>query len=561
MQPTAGQAAVLPQTPRFGVRDACLLALSAAIFLPAVNGYWLADDFGFVREFYRYPWGDALWLFLGDWSRHRLQEYRPLFAVSILADLRLWGLDSFGPHLTNLALHVVACALVWRLAATAPGAGRLAPVLALSFFALAPMHAEPVAWISARGHALVSIFILGAMILLRRFEERGGRLRYAASLACAAAALATQEIAVALPALLLARDVVDAPRRDRPWWRRTLRLHAPFWVLLAGYLGFRYLIFAVVSRPTLSASVPARLHETSLAFRTLFVDPPAMLWLPGSILGRAVRGAIKLGPLLLLLVAPLVSRSTRGLRTHARETIFFAALWPFFATAVLFGARSPRHLYLASIGVAVALGLAGSRILSGRRLVSAAGAAILLLTLGLSAIGLASYVDLYARNGRLSRDLAREIDRAYARAAPDSRAVIAIIPDFPRRQASFWDYFYPDAVAPPFRRGRPFRTIPSFASCRCIPAEWKAEHSETLRLLNDASDVYLVHWDEAKAGFATRVLTPSAFWQSPYASRDGPLLRPYLPGLESPTLPYHGPVISRGGSSPSLSRPLERSRQ
>jgi hypothetical protein len=518
------------------------MAVAAAIFIPALNGYWLADDFGFVREFYQYPWSDTLRLFAGDWSRDRLQEYRPLFAISYLIDLSLWGPNPLALHLTNLGLHLAVCALVWRLTATVPGAGNVAPTLALAFFALAPIHTEPVAWISARGHLLASIFVLGALILLRRFEQRGGRLSYLASLGCAAAAFATQETAVVLPPLLLARDIVDAPRRDRPWLRRTIVLHAPFWVLLAAYLGFRYHIFGVVGRPTLPGSIPTMIHEQFLALRALLLSQPRLGLISEASLGRAgyvmIKGAFYLlAPVLLL--TPLASRAADVRHNSARGTILFAVLWPLMSTAVLFGARSPRHLYLASIGVAIALGLASAQLLAGKPVVAATSGAIVGLLLVTYGVGLSSYVGLYARNGRLSRELAREIDRAIAQAAPERQAVIVIIPDFPQRQASFWDYFYPEAISQPFRSSPPPPNIlPSFASCRCMPAEWKAEHSKPLALLtNPATTIHFVAWDTGKAAFVTRVLSQPAFWQGGYAAQDGPLLGTYRRGLPGPTLP------------------------
>jgi hypothetical protein len=551
MQPS-DRATVLPGAVRSGIPVACLMAVAAAFFVPVLNGYWLADDFGFVREFHQYPWSDTFRLFLGDWSRHRLQEYRPLFAVSFLMDLSLWGPNPLALHVTNLGLHLVVCGLVWRLAATVPGAGKFAPTLALAFFALSPIHTEPVAWISARGHILASIFVLGALILMRRFERHGGKLSYVASLVCAAAAFATQEIAVALPPLLLANHIVDAPRRDRPWLRRMIVTHAPFWVLLASYLGFRYLIFDVVGRPTLSGSIPTLIRDEYLAFRALFLGQIGVGWLPVASLGRPARVMIKAALYLLtpvLLLTPLVSRTQHGRRGYARGLILFAVLWPLISTAMLFGAHSPRHLYLASIGVAIALGLAGSHLLMGRRFARGAGIAIICLLCGVSGVGLSSYIALYARNGRLSRDLAREIDSAIEHAASDRPAVIAISPDFPQRQASFWDYFYPLALGPPFRNSPPPpNTLPSFASCRCKPAEWKAENSETLVLLNNrATVIHLVLWDEGKAAFVTRVLSQPAFWRAGYASPNGLLVRAHQPGLAEPALPFFGPSISRGG--------------
>src|SRR5262245_10947614 len=113
--PPAIRTAGLPHVVRSGVLLACLLTLAAAIFLQVLKGYWLADDFDWVHQFYRYAWRDVPRLFIGDWSRAAAQEYRPLWAVSFITDLSLWGPDPFPLHMTNLGLHLGACILVWCL--------------------------------------------------------------------------------------------------------------------------------------------------------------------------------------------------------------------------------------------------------------------------------------------------------------------------------------------------------------------------------------------------------------------------------------------------------------
>src|SRR5262249_39391320 len=80
-------------------------------------------------------------------------------------------------------------------------------------------------------------------------------------------------------------------------------------------------------------------------------------------------------------------------QTFTRGLIFFAVIWPVLSTAVLFGAHAPRHLYLSSIGVAIAFGLAGSQLLTSRPPVVAAGLAITGLLLALFAVGLTASTD------------------------------------------------------------------------------------------------------------------------------------------------------------------------
>jgi len=531
LDPAESRAAAQPAAVAIHVTLVFLLAAEAAMFFPALKGYWLADDFTWAREFFLYPWREIPRLFMGDWSRSIAQEYRPLWCISFVTDLTLWGASPLALHVTSLLIHLAVCALLWCVAASVPGANRFAAPLALAFFVVMPNHAEPVAWISARGHVLVCVFILGAMVLLRRFQQRGGRLSYLGSLGCAVAAFATAETAVALPPLLLLRDIADAPRLDRRW-PRTALAHVPFWALLAGYLGFRYAMFGMLTRSITPTSLPTLIQNGYQPF--LGIWSSVLGGFGGSRTGTALHVLV---PALLLI--PFFIPAEGSLRRFARGLIFFAVLWPLVSTVVLLGARAPRHLYLAWIGMAIALGLAGSRLLASRRRVAWAGVAAIGLVLGLFGLGLRSRIALFERNGRLSRELDREVERAMERAAPDPRALLVIIPEFPGQAVHFWEYFYPDALNPPFRRSPPtVKILPSFASCDCGPAEWKASNTEALALLEDerASAIHLVLWDSQNSAFVTRVLSPSDFWAMGYASHDGALVRPRRPGTPEPTL-------------------------
>jgi len=342
------------------------------------------------------------------------------------------------------------------------------------------------------------------------------------------AAFATEEDAVVLPPLLLLRDVLDAPRLDRPWLRRMTMVHAPFWILLVCYLGLRYTVFGILARPDTPTSISEVIHNEYLGLLSLWLSPFGTL-------GRTA--LLFLAPALLL---TLFLTTQAPSQTFTRGLIFFAVIWPVLSTAVLFGAHAPRHLYLSSIGVAIAFGLAGSQLLTSRPPVAAGGLAITGLLLTLFGVGLIASTRLYARNGHLSRALAQEVDATIDRAMADRLPLIVIIPEFPERRVIFWDYFYPVALNPPFRRAAPAVAIlPSFASCHCEPAAWKQQNAAALALLssNGASAIYAVLWDTRKSAFGTRIFSPSAFQQAGYVTADGPLLRPRRRGMPAPRLP------------------------
>jgi hypothetical protein len=223
---------------------AALTVIGVLLFAPVLPGYFLADDFRWVHALANFDWSQLLDVFNGTWTTSVFgavsQEYRPLWALAFALDLRLWGANPLPLHLTNLLLHVIACLLVYHVTRVARGGGRTAAPIALAFFVVAPVHEEAVGWIAARGHVLVTVFALASLAALWRFDRTSRTLWYVVSVLAFVAALLTQELAVAIPSLLLGADLLESPRQRLGV---LLRRHAPFWIILAAYLAFRLALF------------------------------------------------------------------------------------------------------------------------------------------------------------------------------------------------------------------------------------------------------------------------------------------------------------------------------
>jgi hypothetical protein len=398
----------------------------------------------------------------------------------------------------------------------------------LAFFVLHPIHPEPVAWISARGHVLVTIFILSSMILLQRFHMFGGVGNYIASLGAAVAAFTTQEAAVALPFLLLAKDLVNTSRLNRQWFVRILKLHLPFWALLGSYLILRILLFGRLGRDGMITTIQEFRYDLYESTRMLWLSPFGIPDIPDVLAGRGTQWLLFL-LITVLLVAPFAFLRLHKLENYTRGLIYFAIVWPIVVAFVYFGASSQRHLYLASIGPCVALGLATAQFLSSNRpylrLYASTMTTLLFFTYGWA---LVSGVAGFEFNGEKSHEINYEISKAIEQASRDSNAIVVIIPEIPNNSRVFWEYFYPMAIQPPFTPSKPSVTvIPSFASCHCLPNEWMLEHEASLaRLVHGVSGpVYLVEWDAPHAIFVTHVLSQEDFKQQGYLALDGPFLR------------------------------------
>jgi tetratricopeptide (TPR) repeat protein len=222
-------------------------ALALAVFSPVLDGGFLNwdDDANILANhaFRGLGWTQLKWM----GTTLHLGHYHPLTWLSLALDHALWGLDPFGYHLTSVLLHAASAAAFFLAAAELlswsggrPGA---APTLAGAafaslFFALHPLRVESVAWVTQRRDVLCGLFFLLSILFYlkdaRRAEGSGWARRHARSLAFYAAALLSKEVAVVLPAALLALDLFPLRRRLS---RSLLLEKVPYLALAAAIVG------------------------------------------------------------------------------------------------------------------------------------------------------------------------------------------------------------------------------------------------------------------------------------------------------------------------------------
>ena len=114
-------------------------------------------------------------------------HYAPLTWVSFSVDTWLWGPTAAGFHRTNLVLHVANAGLFYALGrALIQRASTLAgPALgwgaagAALFFAIHPMRAETVAWLTERRGVLSGFFVLLSVLAYLRASRGGTGRRWA----------------------------------------------------------------------------------------------------------------------------------------------------------------------------------------------------------------------------------------------------------------------------------------------------------------------------------------------------------------------------------------------
>ena len=175
--------------------------------------------------------------------------YRPTLLVSYAVNHALHGYDVVGYHLVNVLLHAICVVLVWRLGRLLSPAQASQAWMAAALFAVHPVAAEPVNYISSRSETLMaSFFLLTLLLHLRR--SRGAIYRWGACLSFGLALLSKETGIVLIPILLLLdlwfgpanrRTVDDRNLAKRVRADRSVQVicsqHGIYWVIAVAYLG------------------------------------------------------------------------------------------------------------------------------------------------------------------------------------------------------------------------------------------------------------------------------------------------------------------------------------
>jgi hypothetical protein len=342
---------------------ALVLAAATLAFLPTLTGGFLADDFVYIARFRELPWSAWPPLFAHDWSGgvwgQPLRELRPFAALSFMSDAKLFGGFAPGYRLTNLLLHLIATALVTRLAWRYSAGAISGALIAGLVFALHPAHAEAVAWVTGR----VDLIATGAALLFwlgaENFSADGGRRQLAAALAAFFLGMFSKELCMFAPLLLLLRWLLLDLRAPRAVWIRRAKI-------FAGVIAI-FVVYAIARRVAFG-------HD-SIGYN-LWTDEPAWKrqaahwgWLVPLLpfsgrqewlapLPLATLHVLWLGALAFSL-GGLAWAIARGAK-RAATIWFFGGGWFFVTVFPLLGVVyfSPRHLYFPSVGFALAVGLA-----------------------------------------------------------------------------------------------------------------------------------------------------------------------------------------------------------
>ncbi len=256
-----------------------IFAATVWLYWPSVHGGFLTDldDDEYLRQAVRcngLTWNAVTWAFTCT-DRY----YHPLVRLSHVLDYQVWGTNATGHHATSVVVHALNAALVFGFLWTLLGAAslttgeRLAMALGVAVvFAIHPLQAESVAWMSGRTQLLCSTFGIGC---LWAYVARAPRWTvwglFVVALLC-------KPMAVSFPFVMLAMDYYPLRRHEQLGWQRLLREQAACVAFaVAAGLASWHIATGMSGMMAPVGAVPWSQHVL-LMFRSLAFYPFKLVW-------------------------------------------------------------------------------------------------------------------------------------------------------------------------------------------------------------------------------------------------------------------------------------------
>lgn len=207
-------AAAVATAPRLGGEPlafaggaALLVALVAVAFCQTGNfGILNFDDDQYLEPLVRrgLTWPG----FVRAWTAEQVGNWHPLTTLSFMVDAQLFGDWWGGYHLHNVVLHAITAVVLFAALSQLTGdMGR--SLVAAAVFAVHPLRAESVAWITERKDVLSGVFLATTLLAYAAYVDRPrSRWRYGLVVVSFTAGLLSKSMLVTLPLGLLVLD----------WW-------------------------------------------------------------------------------------------------------------------------------------------------------------------------------------------------------------------------------------------------------------------------------------------------------------------------------------------------------
>jgi len=192
-------------------------------------------------------------------------------------DYRIWQLNPWGYHLTNIIFHILTALAVYFLFARITMDSKVAFIGSILFVAL-PVHTEAVAYISGRADPIAAFLALISFLFYIEFLEnkKGSSLKGLASFFFLVAAIWSKEIAAVTPFLFLLYEISFKKIKSITFMQRYRYFFLA--ALTAMCFFIRYLVLLPVVRPMPQPS--AGIGHLIITSTTVFASYIRLLFLP-----------------------------------------------------------------------------------------------------------------------------------------------------------------------------------------------------------------------------------------------------------------------------------------
>jgi tetratricopeptide (TPR) repeat protein len=225
-----------------------IIAAGIGAYHNSFQGPFILDDVPSILENpqirHLWPIGEAL-----SPSANSMVGGHPVVNLSLAVNYALGGLAVWGYHALNLTIHILAALTLFgivRRTLLRPvleahfGASALPLAVAVAIlWAVHPLQTEAVTYLSERGESLMGLFYLLTLYgFIRGVESPGHGRWFVLSVVACALGMATKEVMVTAPLMVLLYDRTFVSQSFREAWSRHGRLYlglAGTWLLL-GYL-------------------------------------------------------------------------------------------------------------------------------------------------------------------------------------------------------------------------------------------------------------------------------------------------------------------------------------
>lgn len=339
--------------------------ISFLAYLNTLHHQFVFDDFRiivnnpFIKDWKYFPA-----LFHSDYFRISGElSYRPLVTLSYFIDYSLWGLNASGFHLTNLLIHAGNAFLVFFLVLRIIHSLKLAAITGLSF-STHPILTETINSVGFREDLFcATFFFLSLFFYVKLHASEYKKTFYALSLLTYAFALLSKEMAISLPLLIFAADLLFL-QSNLPLKTRILRYYPGFILIGIGYILLRLVFLKStiehVAYPGNSMIINVLTMAKVIASYIKLCFFPAILNPDYHVLFETT--AIK--PTFLLSAGLLICSIVITLRLYKKEKgMTFSLLWgvitliPVMNIIAIGNIMAERYLYLPSLGFCLLLGM------------------------------------------------------------------------------------------------------------------------------------------------------------------------------------------------------------